>query len=78
MPPSHRSRRQSQDPDDFEDDDMQDSGASRQAGQEKMKLLALDLLGRWHWIALGLVLGVLGGFFYLSKAPRSIRPARPY
>ena len=70
MPPSHRSRRQSPDSDDFEDDDMQDAGVSRQAGQEKMKLLALDLLGRWHWIALGLVLGVLGGFFYLSKAPK--------
>ena len=49
---------------------MQDAGVSRQAGQEKMKLLALDLLGRWHWIVLGLVLGVLGGFFYLSKAPK--------
>ena len=70
MPPSHRSRRQSPAPDDFEDDDMQDAGVSRQAGQEKMKLLALDLLGRWHWIVLGLVLGVLGGFFYLSKAPK--------
>ena len=70
MPPSHRSRRQSHDPDDFEDDDMQDAGVMRQVGQEKMKLLALDLLGRWHWIALGLVLGVLCGFFYLSKAPK--------
>ncbi len=35
-----------------------------------MKQLALDLLGRWHWIALGLILGVLGGFYYLSKAPK--------
>ena len=69
MPPSHRSRRPSPDPDDFEDDDL-DAGTSRQVGQEKMKQLALDLLGRWHWIALGLVLGVLGGFFYLSKAPK--------
>ncbi|MES2922367.1 MAG: polysaccharide biosynthesis tyrosine autokinase [Verrucomicrobiota bacterium] len=70
MPPSHRSRRQSHDSDDYEDDDMQDAGTSRQAGQEKMKQLALDLVGRWHWIALGLILGVLGGFFYLSKAPK--------
>ena len=69
MPPSHRSRRPSPDPDDFEDDDL-DAGTSRQVGQEKMKQLALDLLGRWHWIALGLVLGVLGGFLYLSKAPK--------
>jgi capsular exopolysaccharide synthesis family protein len=70
MPPSHRSRRQSHDSDDFEDDDLQDGGQSRQAGQEKMKVLVLDLVGRWHWIALGLILGVLGGFFYLSKAPK--------
>jgi polysaccharide biosynthesis transport protein len=70
MPPSHRSRRQSHDSDDYEDDDSQDAGSSRQAGQEKMKQLALDLIGRWHWIALGLILGVLGGFFYLSKAPK--------
>ncbi len=50
-----------------------DSGSSRQAGQEKMKQLAMDLLGRWHWIALGLVLGVLGGAYYLSKAPKIYR-----
>lgn len=49
---------------------MNDSGMSRQAGQEKMKQLFSDLVGRWHWIALGLVLGVLGGAYYLSKAPK--------
>jgi capsular exopolysaccharide synthesis family protein len=70
MPPSHRSRRHHEEFDDFDDEDFQDAGMSRQAGQEKMKQLALDLLGRWHWIALGLVLGVLGGFYYLSKAPK--------
>lgn len=69
MPASSRSRRHSPDSDDFDDDDSSDYG-SRAAGQEKMKQLALDLLGRWHWIALGLILGVLGGFFYLSKAPK--------
>ncbi len=47
-----------------------DDGVSRQAGQEKMKHLLLDLLGRWHWLALGLVLGLLGSFYYLSKAPK--------
>ncbi len=71
MPPSRRSYRPSHDMnDDFEDDDMLDSGLSRQAGQEKMKQLASDLLGRWHWIALGLIIGVLGGFYFLSKAPK--------
>ncbi len=71
MPPSRRSNRPSQDLDgDYEDDDMYDGGSSRPAGQEKMKQLGSDLLGRWHWIALGLILGVLAGSFYLSKAPR--------
>ena len=70
MPPASRSRRRSADIEDFEDDDMLDDGVSRQAGQEKMKQLLFDLLGRWHWLALGLVLGVLGGLYYLSKAPK--------
>jgi capsular exopolysaccharide synthesis family protein len=70
MPPKARSRRHSADIEDFEDDDMLDDGISRQAGQEKMKQLLFDLLGRWHWLALGLVLGVLGGLYYLSKAPK--------
>lgn len=71
MPPSRRPRRPAPElEDDFEDDDLYDGGTSRQAGQEKMKQLFSDLIGRWHWIALGLVLGVLGGTYYLSKAPK--------
>ena len=71
MPPSSRSRRPLPDTDDFDDDDDQmDGGMSRQVGQEKMKQLALDLVGRWHWIVLGLILGGLGGAYYLSKAPK--------
>jgi succinoglycan biosynthesis transport protein ExoP len=71
MPSSRRSKRPSQNlDDDYEDDDMFDGGSSRQAGQEKMKQLVSDLLGRWHWIALGLILGILAGSFYLSKAPK--------
>ena len=34
------------------------------------KRLLLDLLGRWYWIVLGLVLGGSGSLYYLSKAPR--------
>jgi len=61
--------------DDLEDDDLQDSNASRQVGQDKMKRLALDLIGRWHWIALGLVLGVLSATYYLSKTPKQYTAA---
>lgn len=71
MPPSRRSRHPKPDlEDDFDDDEMNDGGMPRQAGQEKMKQLISDLVGRWHWIALGLVLGVLSGAYYLSKAPK--------
>lgn len=35
----------------------------------KIKRLLLDLLGRWYWIALGLVFGMLGSVYHLSKAP---------
>lgn len=66
----HRSRRRPDESDDFEDDDLLEADHSRQVGQEKMKQLGLDLLGRWHWIGLGLILGLLGGFYYLSKAPK--------
>lgn len=36
----------------------------------QMKRLFLDMTGRWHWIALGLIVGVLGAMYYLSKAPK--------
>ena len=70
MLPSHRSRSQSPEIDDLENDDSQESGASRQVGHDKLKRLALDLIGRWHWIALGLILGVLGAAYYLAKTPK--------
>jgi capsular exopolysaccharide synthesis family protein len=34
------------------------------------KRLVLDMLGRWHWVALGLILGALCAMYYLSKAPK--------
>jgi len=49
----------------------EDEPATRGPKSDKMKRLLLDLVGRWHWIALGLVLGLLGAFFYLSKAPKT-------
>jgi polysaccharide biosynthesis transport protein len=68
MPRPAKSRRQPVHTDDFDDDGFEDD-FSREIGQERLKQLLSDLIGRWHWIALGLVLGVLGGFYYLSKAP---------
>jgi succinoglycan biosynthesis transport protein ExoP len=68
---SPRARRQSSSMDDFEDDDLEDNDGGRQVDQEKMKQLMLDLVGRWHWMALGLILGLLGGYYYLSKVPKS-------
>jgi capsular exopolysaccharide synthesis family protein len=44
--------------------------SSRQAGQEKMRMLALELVGRWYWIVLGAVIGVLGAAYYLAKTPK--------
>lgn len=36
----------------------------------KTRRLLLELLGRWYWIALGLVLGILASAYHLSKAPK--------
>lgn len=35
----------------------------------KAKRLMLEMLGRWYWIVLGLVLGSIGAAYQLSKAP---------
>ena len=78
MPPSPRSRRRSaeiQDFDDFEDDDSPDAGVARQNGQEKMRMLMNELIGRWYWVMLGLVLGILGATYYLSKTPKQYTAA---
>ncbi|MDA7931040.1 hypothetical protein N9B34_02220, partial [Akkermansiaceae bacterium] len=52
----------------FEDQEDYDSGSA--SSRERVRQLVMDLLGRWYWIALGLILGVLGGLYYLSKAPK--------
>ncbi len=69
MPSPARARRAAE-TDDFDPEDAYDDDFGRQLGQEKMKQLLLDLVGRWHWIILGLVLGVLGGMYYVSKSPK--------
>jgi uncharacterized protein involved in exopolysaccharide biosynthesis len=57
------------DDDDFEDDDFAAPGR-REGSSPRTKRLLLDLAGRWHWIVLGLILGLLAASYYLSKAPK--------
>lgn len=52
------------------EDEFMDNGPSGPDRGLKAKRLLLDLQSRWHWIALGLVLGILGSGYYLSKAPK--------
>jgi capsular exopolysaccharide synthesis family protein len=52
------------------EDEFPDSGSQGPDRGLKTKRLLLDLLARWYWIALGLVLGVLASAYYLSKAPK--------
>ncbi len=63
------SSRYSSDQDDFASDF--DDGFSRESGQEKFRQFISDLIGRWHWIAFGLIIGLLGATYYLSKAPKT-------
>lgn len=58
-----------QDFDDFDDEHA--SGHARQNGQEKMRMLFNEVLGRWYWLALGLILGILASSYYLSKTPKT-------
>ena len=51
----------------LDEEDLGGGGASRRA---RTRQLIGDLLVRWYWMALGLVLGILGSFYYLSKAPK--------
>jgi capsular exopolysaccharide synthesis family protein len=53
--------------DPFDDEEYLDTETN--SSRERLQQLIRDLLGRWHWIALGLVLGVLGALYYLAKAP---------
>ena len=63
-----KARSREVEPEFFEDEDDFDSNSG--AARERFRILLYDLLGRWHWIALGLILGVLGSLYYLSKAPK--------
>ena len=65
--PNKSRRPKSEEYDDFEDTENSLGGSN---AQERVRQLMFDLLSRWHWIALGLVLGLLASLYYLSKAPR--------
>jgi len=51
------------------DDDSPDQDPREMRQRAKTKRFILNLIGRWYWVALGLALGILGGAYYLSKAP---------
>ena len=70
MPPSHRSSRKTPDSREAAEDDMLDPDPARGVGHDKMHRLKLDLIGRWYWIVLGGVLGILAASYYLSKSPK--------
>jgi capsular exopolysaccharide synthesis family protein len=70
MPPSPPLRQPASDFDERDDQELSDSGIARQAGQEKIRRLVNDLISRWYWIALGLVLGFLGANYQLAKTPK--------
>jgi len=53
----------------FIDDYDEPSKSGRSPSGQRNRLLK-EIGGRWYWIALGAVLGVLAGGYYLSKAPK--------
>lgn len=67
MPP-RQNRRRTPGINEFDDDEL-DELDSLGSQARKMRLFK-DLAGRWYWIALGGILGVLAGAYYLSKAPK--------
>ena len=54
----------------MEDDDFEDSPPQARSRQSRHNALLPAMLGRWYWVALLLLLGVLGSLYYLSKAPK--------
>lgn len=51
------------------DEEFLDAPPGQNSGV-KTKRLLIDLAARWYWIVLCLILGLLGAFYYLSKAPK--------
>jgi succinoglycan biosynthesis transport protein ExoP len=59
----------SQDTDDFAEEEVH--LRSRQRDQEKLRMLFLEVLGRWYWIALGLIVGVLVANYKVSTIQKT-------
>lgn len=58
-------------PDDYDSgEDLADSSHPFPDRGMRAKRLLLDLVARWYWILLLLILGLLGSAYYLSKAPK--------
>lgn len=52
------------------EDDFSSSSHARQEKSEKIRMLFMDMLGRWYLIVFGLSLGVFVGVYVLSKTPK--------
>lgn len=57
-----------QNSDEWTDDDQREGSRN---GSASSKRLLQDMLGRWYWIVLGMVLGGGAAVYYLSKAPKA-------
>ncbi len=53
-----------------QDDDFTSNSHARQEKREKIRMLLMELLGRWYWLVLGLALGIFLGAYALSKTPK--------
>ena len=53
----------------FEDDAIHVGAYGGGRGKRLMRSVS-NLVARWHWVALGLLLGFLGATYYVSKAPK--------
>jgi capsular exopolysaccharide synthesis family protein len=51
------------------EDEFSDHDPSDNQRRLKTRRLLINLLSRWYWVALGLILGLLGSAYYLAKAP---------
>lgn len=54
----------------MEDEDFEDSSPAPRSRRSRHNALLPAMLGRWYWMVLLLILGVLSSLYYLSKAPK--------